>query len=47
MKVKEKVLKFKKPGALELISIFGPILPVVRHYKTLYYICKYAKYARK
>ena len=47
MKAKEKVLKFKKPGALELISIFGAMLPVVRHYKTLYYICKYAKYARK
>lgn len=47
MKAKEKVLKFKKPGALELISIFGPMLPVVRHYKALYYICKYAKYASK
>lgn len=47
MKSKEKVLKFKKPGALELISVFGAMLPVVRHYKTLYYICKYAKYVSK
>ena len=47
MKAKEKVLKFKKPGTLELISMFGTMLPVVRHYKTLYYICKYAKYASK
>lgn len=47
MKSKEKVLKFKKPGVLEVTSLLCNILPPVRQYKALYYILKYAKYASK
>ena len=43
----KKILKFKKPGILEVASLLCNVLPPVRHYKALYYICKYAKYARK
>ena len=43
----KKILKFKKPGVLEVASLLCNILPPVRQYKALYYICKYAKYARK
>lgn len=47
MKAKDKILKFKKPGVLEVASLLCNVLPPVRQYKALYYICKYAKYARK
>lgn len=47
MKAEEKILKFKKPGVLEVVSLLCNVLPPVRQYKTLYYILKYAKYASK
>lgn len=47
MKAEDKILKFKKPGVLEVASLLCNVLPPVRQYKALYYICKYAKYVRK
>lgn len=47
MKAKDKILKFKKPGILEVASLLCNVLPPVRQYKALYYILKYAKYASK
>lgn len=48
MKAEEKILKFKKPGVLEVASLLCNVLPPVRQYKALYYILKYAtKYASK
>ena len=47
MKAEDKILKFKKPGALEVASLLWNVLPPVRQYKALYYILKYAKYASK
>lgn len=43
----KKILKFKKPGVLEVASLLCNILPPVRQYKALYYILKHAKYASK
>ena len=47
MKAEEKILKFKKPGILEVASLLCNILPPVRQYKALYCLLKYAKYTSK